>query len=274
VALLGSNTPAVRSVIQLSRHDATASHLVFIPFMTIALLYTRRGSLLAEDAPTVSAGSLRLGTLIALSWVAGRLALAGGPVYALTLAVSAMVTVWVAGFAACYGTTAFSAGLFPLLFLGFAIPIPSTVVAAVVLVLKSGSARVVATLFGLTGIPFHRAGYVFALPDFKIQIADECSGIRSSLALVMTSVLTGQLFLTTTWKRVLVVLVAIPFAIIKNGFRIVALSLLATYVDPGFMTGALHHDGGVFFFTVGLAVLAPFFLALRRTEPALTREHL
>ena len=40
------------------------------------------------------------------------------------------------------------------------------------------------------------------------------------------------------------------------------------------MTGALHHEGGIAFFIIALAVLAPFFLALRETEPALTREHI
>lgn len=274
LTLLVGHAATVRDVIRLSLQDATASHLILVPFMTLAFLYGRRDSLFAEDAPTMAVAAWRLGGLLALSWIAGVLAAAGGPVYALSLAVGAIVAAWVTGFAACYGTPAFRAGLFPLLFLGFAVPIPSTFVATAVLLLKSGSARVVAALFGLTGTPFHREGYVFTLPTFAIEIADQCSGIRSSLALVMTSVLAGQRFLTTPWKRVLVVLVAVPFAVVKNGIRIVALSLLAMYVDPGFMTGALHHEGGIVFFIIGLALLAPFFLALRKTEPALTREHI
>ncbi len=273
LTLLGVHAQAVRSVIDLSRHDATASHLVFVPFMTLALLHSRRGSLFREEAPAMAIAGWRLAGLVALSWMAGPLAAAAGPGYALTLVVGAMVAALVAGFAACYGAPAFRAGLFPLLFLGFAVPIPPPFVDAVVLLLKSGSARVVAALFDLTGTPFHQKGYVFALPTFAIEIADQCSGIRSSLALVVTSVLAGQLFLTTSWKRVLVVLVAVPLAVIKNGIRIVALSLLATYVDPRFMTGALHHEGGIVFFLIGLALVAPLFHALRMSEPALTREH-
>jgi exosortase len=272
LALLGAHSGTVRDVIHLSLSDGTASHLILVPFMTLALLHGRRDSLFAEEGPAVPIAAWRLGGLLAFSWIAGVLAAAGGPVYALSLAVSGMVAAWLAGFAACYGMPAFRAGLFPLLFLGFAIPIPSTLVDVAVLLLKRGSARVVAVMFGLTGTPFHREGYVFTLPPFAIEIADQCSGIRSSLALVMTSLLAAERFLTTPWKRVLVVLVAVPFAVIKNGFRIVALSLLAMYVDPGFMTGALHHEGGIVFFMIGLAVLAPFFLALRMTEPAVTRE--
>jgi exosortase len=274
LALLGGHARTVRGVIDLSLSDGTASHLILVPFVTLALLYDRRHWVFAENPPGMAIAAWRLGALLALSWIVGVLAAAVGPVYALSASVAAILAAWVMGFAACYGTAAVREALFPMVFLGFAIPIPSTFVAAAVPVLKSGSARVVAALFGLTGTPFHREGYVFTLPAFAIEIADQCSGFRSCLALVMTSVLAAERFLTTPWKRVLVVLVAVPFAIAKNGFRIVALSLLAMYVDPGFMTGALHHEGGIVFFMVGLAVLAPFFLALRKTEPALTREHI
>jgi exosortase len=241
--------------------------------MTLALLYARRGSVVAEEARGMSSAGWRLGGLLALSWIVSVSPPAAGAVYGLTVVVGGMVAAWVAGFAACYGTQAFRAALFPLLFLVFAVPIPSTFVDAAVLLLKNGSAHVVAALFSVTGMPFHQSGYVFALPAFRIEIADQCSGIRSSLALVMTSVLAGQMFLTTTWKRAVVVLVAVPFAVVKNGIRIVALSLLATYVDPGFLTGALHHEGGIVFFLTALAILTPFFLLLQKTEPALTREH-
>jgi exosortase len=241
---------------------------------TLALLNSRRQSVFAERAPAISTTGWRLGVVIGLSWVACALSPAAGPVYALTRVAGVTLAAWIYGFATCYGTTAFRAALFPLFFLGFAIPIPSTLVDGAVLLLKSGSAQVVAALFTLTGMPFHQSGYVFALPAFRIEIADECSGIHTSLALLMTSVLAADLFLVTTWKRVLVVLVAVPFAVVKNGIRIVTLSLLAAYVDPGFMTGALHHKGGIVFFIIGLAVLAPFFLALRTSEPALTREHI
>jgi exosortase len=273
LALLGLHAGTVRSVVDLSLHDNTASHLIFIPFMTLALLYRRRDSLFAAPETPTGAAAWPLGGLLVLSGIAGVLTPASGSVYGLSAAVGAMVIAWVAGFAACYGKAAFRAGLFPLCFLVFAIPIPSTVSDAAVTVLKSGSARVVAVLFHLTGTPFHRTGFVFALPAFDIRIADECSGIRSSLALLMTGVLAADLFLVTAWKRALVVLLAVPFAMVKNGFRIVALYLLATYVDPGFMTGALHHEGGIVFFLIGLAAIAPFFLALCKSEPALTREH-
>ena len=57
-------------------------------------------------------------------------------------------------------------------------------------------------------------------------------------------------------------------AMLKNGVRIVSLSLLASYVDPRFLTGQLHHDGGIVFFLLSLVLLAPLFLLLSRSEMA------
>jgi hypothetical protein len=39
------------------------------------------------------------------------------------------------------------------------------------------------------------------------------------------------------------------------------------YVDPEFLTGQLHHEGGIVFFLLALALLAPVLFVLRRLEP-------
>jgi len=58
--------------------------------------------------------------------------------------------------------------------------------------------------------------------------------------------------------------------VLKNGIRIVTLSLLAVYVDPNFLFGTLHRDGGIVFFLLGLLLLLPVLLLLQRGEsPAL-----
>ena len=184
----------------------------------------------------------------------------------LTIRAAAIVVLWIAGFAFFYGRGALHAALFPLLFLGFAIPIPVALLDTAIQVLKSGSTELVAGLFTLTGTPYHRDGFVFSLPNFVIEVADECSGIRSSIALLLTSLLAGHIFLNTWWKKALLAAMILPLAIIKNGIRIVSLSLLAEHVDAGYLTGQLHHEGGIVFFLLTLGILAPFFILLQRSE--------
>jgi exosortase/archaeosortase family protein len=54
--------------------------------------------------------------------------------------------------------------------------------------------------------------------------------------------------------------------ILKNGIRIATLTLLSIYVDPGFLRGRLHRDGGIVFFLLGLLLLYPVLLFLQHGE--------
>jgi exosortase/archaeosortase family protein len=62
------------------------------------------------------------------------------------------------------------------------------------------------------------------------------------------------------------ILAAIPLSIAKNGFRIFTLSMLGVYVDPGFLHGWLHHQGGIVFFMVFLAGLFVLLWLVRWAE--------
>jgi exosortase len=149
------------------------------------------------------------------------------------------------------------------------IPIPHVILDTVTEFLKVGTAETIARLFSLVGTPYHREGFVFHLPKVTIEVADECSGIRSTLALAMTALLVGYFCLRSPWKRALLVLAIVPVTILKNGIRIVTLSLLSIHVDRSFLDGRLHHDGGIVFFLLSLAVLHPLFLLLRNSEARL-----
>ncbi len=100
----------------------------------------------------------------------------------------------------------------------------------------------------------------------NIEVAKECSGIRSSLALLILALLVGHLFLRKFWKQAVFVVAGILMMIIKNGVRIATLTILAQYVDPSFLFGRLHHDGGVVFFLLGLLLLWPVLWLLQRGD--------
>ncbi len=161
-----------------------------------------------------------------------------------------------------YGIETARKAVFPLGFLIFLIPIPSMVLERFIEKLLWGSTVVTNWLFALTGVPFMSEGPVFTLPGLQIEIAEVCSGIRSTIALVITGVLASRLFLTTWWSRTLLIVALFPLAVVKNGVRIVSLSLLTIYVDEGFMTGGLHRKGGIFFFMLTLVLMGLYMGSL------------
>ncbi len=59
---------------------------------------------------------------------------------------------------------------------------------------------------------------------------------------------------------------AIPLSVAKNGLRIFVLAMLATRVDRSFLTGRLHHQGGIIYFLIALAVIFLRIWVARRGE--------
>jgi exosortase len=190
----------------------------------------------------------------------------------LALSVFAIVLIWIAGFVLCYGSRASGVAIFPLSFLVLMIPIPVTLVQKLSVALEKASAEIVYVLFQLAGIPVFRQGFRFSIPGLNIEVAEQCSGIRSTLAFFITSLCAGHLFLRSTCRRVYFSLITIPIVIFKNGVRIVTLSLLSIYVDPGFLTGRLHQYGGWVFGLLGLAILLPLLLLLQKSEDRAQRK--
>jgi exosortase/archaeosortase family protein len=81
----------------------------------------------------------------------------------------------------------------------------------------------------------------------------------------------AQLLLRSPWRKALVIAVAVPLSVAKNGLRISTIAMLGTRVDPGFLNGKLHHDGGIVFFAIALGVIFFLLWILRRTEGEVTR---
>ncbi len=253
-------------LVSLSFHDERYSHVVLIPLISVSLVWLERRIIFLEPRYCLGVGTplLLLGTVLYFIGKARSATL--GLNDSLCLMVFGMVLVWIAGFVLCYGTRAVHAAMFPLSFLVLMIPIPTIVLDNTVLALQKGSAQMTYALFKLLGVPVFWQGFKFSLPGVEIEIAKECSGIRSSLALFITGVLAAHVFLRSSWRRLLLSLSMIPLAIFKNAVRIVTLSSLGVYVDRSFLYGKLHHEGGLLFAIIALAIFVPLLFALQKSE--------
>jgi exosortase len=145
-------------------------------------------------------------------------------------------------------------------------PIPTVVADKIISFLQAGSTELTRLIFVAIGIPVLREGFVLRIPGVSIEVARECSGINSTIALVITLLVVAYETLRTTSRRVLLLLLSIPLSIIKNAVRIVTLTLLAIYVDPSFLTGRLHHQGGFVFFLIALILMYPVWRLLQKGE--------
>lgn len=121
-------------------------------------------------------------------------------------------------------------------------------------------------IFILARVPVQQRGLLIHIPDLTLEVAPECSSIRSSLVLVVTTMVLAHLLLRSWWRKLLLVALAIPLAIAKNGLRIFVLGFLTIRVDRSYLTGRLHHQGGFIFFLIALAGVFLALWILRRGE--------
>ena len=184
----------------------------------------------------------------------------------LALMAFAFVCLLVAGGFTFLGRRWMAAAAFPFAFLLFMIPLPDRVVDF----LEKGSLYAsadAANLFFITfQTPVWRDGVFFHLPGIVLEVAQECSGIRSSWVLFITSVLASHLFLISPWRRVVLVAVVVPLAILRNGFRIFVIALLCVHIGPHMVHSLIHRRGGPLFFALSLIPLVLILFWLRRGE--------
>jgi exosortase C (VPDSG-CTERM-specific) len=262
IVLLAAFAQPLLALINYAAGSQLYSYILLVPFVSAYLLYLRRDQLpknYVTDLPlAVVSLAAGLGVLVLIYWLDfvrqrpsdnDRLAL-------LTLSFLCFLA---AGGFFFFGRGWMRSAAFPLAYLIFIVPMPDAMADALETASKYASAEVANLLFHLSGTPFLRAGLIFQLPNITIEVAQECSGIRSSWVLLMTSILGANLFLKTPWRRLTLVAFVIPLAILRNGFRILVIGLLCVNVGPQMIHSLIHRRGGPLFFMLSLI---PFFLVL------------
>ena len=242
------------------------SHIILIPIVSGYFIYLKRRIIFSEIEYSYRPGITVITIGMILYFIGTGQGINLNQNDHLALMIFSANILLIGGVVLFYGIKSFRFAVFPLLFLFFLTPIPTIAVEKLITLLQIGSTEATYGFFKLTGVPVLREGFTFNLPGMSIEVAKQCSGIRSSIALFITSIIAGQLFLQTGWKKVILVLSIFPVTIFKNGLRIVTLSLLGTYVDPRILSSELHKSGGIPFFFVALALLMPILWGLRKTE--------
>lgn len=247
------------------------TYIPFIPLITAYLIWSDRQRIFSQVKEVTGSAAV---IVVAGAACYGLLRSGGHPeVYTVRFAFSviAALSMWLGGFLLCYGPKTARAAAFPLLFLLFAVPIPRAMLDAIIAVLQRGSAEVSFALIRGAGIPVVREGFVFHMPSVTIEVAPQCSGIRSALSLVIVGSLAAHLFLRKGWTRAVLLLALLPITVVKNGLRIFVLTILSVHVDPGFLEGDLHQKGGIPFFVLALLMAGGVIALLRKGEGEQTR---
>jgi exosortase len=254
----------VLSTVKLALSNDAYTHILLILPVALALLLAERGSVFSSgDRWTgwvLLSGALLLRGIA--FWSANHLSASD----ALSVSILALVLWWIGSAVTCFGLASIRSHLFATCFLFLLIPLPDRIVNWIIEALQNGSAVAAGWLFRLAYVPVARQGIILSIPGLDIEVARECSSIRSSMMLVVVTLLLAHLFLYSRWRKFLLVLAVIPLSVLKNAIRIFAIAELATRVDPSYLDGKLHRHGGILFLTLSILATLVLLWGLRETE--------
>ena len=159
--------------------------------------------------------------------------------------------------------------LFPWAVLFLMVPIPVIVFNNVTLPLQFLASKLATAMLDGLGVPVIREGNVITLPAMKLEVVEACSGIRSLVSLVTLAVIYGYFAESKVFRRVLLILAAVPVAVFANGVRIMGTGLLGQYWDPDKAQGFFHEFSGWVIFVLALVML----LAIHRLFVLISPKH-
>jgi len=249
-------------LVRFALQSTLYTHILLIPFIGLYLVFQRRPKLPGTSAPNRKL-AVALFVMGAVPLIGLGLAAYTGSMLAqedsLALTTFSFLGFFASTCAFLLGRQVFRSVLFPLTFLLFMVPLPVFFVEWIEGILQHGSAAVAHALFTLAGTTVFVDGLIFQLANITLQIAPECSGIHSSLALFITSIIAGYIFLQSPGKRAVLALAVIPLALARNGLRVFVIGELCVHMGPEMIDSYIHRHGGPLFFVLSLI---PFFLLL------------
>lgn len=241
------------------------SYIMLIPLLCAYFFHVRRKEIASKASYGIKAG-IPVVLLGAALYAGSAFAWNGRPNLLLAFQILSAVVILAGGFIVFFGPRSARAAAFPLFFMLFMVPIPEKALDPAVYLLQKGSAETAWLFLNLSGVTIQREGFFFYLPGLSIEVAEQCSGIRSSTVLIISGIMAAEMFLRTWPGRLALMLAVIPIAVLKNGVRITALTLGAYYIDERVLYGSLHTRGGMLFFAMALLMTGGLLWVIRKIE--------
>jgi len=276
-------------LVKLSRDwwsDENYSHGLLVPFIIGYILWSQRAKFTTERArPSVLLGGLAVALALFALWTG----VAGAELYTQRMSLVLLV----AGVVVYFGGFAFlRLILVPLILLVLAIPIPAIVFNKIAFPLQLFASRVAVWSMTVVGIPVLRQGNVIEMKPLnsfttkKLEVVEACSGIRSMMTLITLAVVfayfthprsddssgpRGRLRTYGFLRSSIIVLSAVPIAILTNAARVSGTGILSHYYGTGVADGFFHSFSGWAIYVVAFLMLFGIGWILDRFKPRLPK---
>lgn len=143
---------------------------------------------------------------------------------------------------------------FPLAFLAFMLPIPLALTSRIHLLLRHVATDATAAIVPWLGVRVFAEETTLHIANATLEVADACSGFSTLYASIVMALLTA--YYCRSWgRRLAVVLLAVPIAIVANVLRVMLLVFLVYWQGTDVLATSLHEISGLFTFALALPVI-------------------
>jgi exosortase len=247
-------------------NDPNFSHGLIVPVFSAYLIWEKRNDLKPFSCRDSAFSGLLILFAGAVLLVIGK---AGGEYFTMRLS---LVLVIGGLFRVVFGKDGFRRCLFPLGFLLFMIPIPYILYDGIAFPLKMVASWIGEHSLRSIGVPVFREGNIISLPTMVLEVADACSGIRSLFSLLAVASVAAYLGSRTIIVRTMVVISAVPIAVVTNSTRIVGTGVFIDLGYPQLAQGFFHTFSGWLIFLGGFALILATTLVGSHLESRLRAE--
>ncbi|HEX7447963.1 MAG TPA: exosortase/archaeosortase family protein [Pirellulales bacterium] len=228
--------------------DPAYSHGFLVPVFAVYLLVRRRG-MAGVSSPAVAWGLGLLG-------IGALLEIAAGVVMVRTLAHYSL-PFFAAGICLVFcGWHCLKWAWPSIVFLFFMVPLPGPLGDLLSHPLQRVATKVATYVVQLIGVPAIAEGNVIVLSEARLGVAEACSGLRMLVSFVTFAVAVVFLVDRKPWEKAVVLLSAVPIAIIANVTRITVTAALYEWVSSELAEAVFHDLAGWLMMPLALALLA------------------
>ena len=163
-----------------------------------------------------------------------------------------------------FGWTVLRLSSLAIAFLIFMVPLPYIVYDAIAFPLKLLVTKASVAVLKILSIPVVSEGNIIMFPQTVLEVADACSGLRSLMSLVTLAVALAFLSQKTAVKRTILIISAVPVAIVTNMIRVIVTGVLASHYGAAAAEGFFHEFAGMAIFAMAMIILFSESAILRR----------
>lgn len=256
--LLIAYIPTIKWMIERwTQNESYYSHGFLIPIISLFVAWQRKDAIGKSKVSSEMAGLwiAALGIIIHIICATLRVYFISG--FSLVFILYGMVLFF-------FGREVMRQLVFPIFFLLTMVPLPLVLISNLTVKLKLFAAQCSTFILNHIGFPSIRDGSIIKMPNSYIAVEAPCSGLRSLIALLTLGLLFAFAMKTSYLKKALVLLSAVPIAILANIMRIILLATVNDLYGEKIAMGFFHDFTGFLVFVVAFAGL---WVVVRVLEP-------